>query len=68
MPNYKRLFIDNSYVFITVTTYERKQILVNNIDILREAFINTKKNYKFEIYGLVILPDHFHIILAPKNI
>lgn len=68
MPNYKRLFIDNSYVFLTIVTHQRKPILIDNIKILRQGFSNTKKIYDFEIYAAVILPDHLHVILNPKNI
>lgn len=68
MPNYRRLFIDNSYVFLTIVTNQRRQILIENIDILRQAFKNTQNNYDFEIYASVILPDHLHVILNPKDI
>lgn len=66
--NYKRLFIQGSYVFLTVVTHNRKPILINNIELLRKAFKNTKKNYNFEIFAIVILPEHFHVILNPQNI
>lgn len=66
--NYKRLFIQGGYVFLTVVTNQRKPILINNIDLLRNAFKNTKKNYAFEIFAIVILPDHFHVLLEPQNI
>jgi len=66
--NYKRLFIHGGYVFLTVVTNQRKPILINNIDLLRTAFKNTKKNYAFEIFAIVILPDHFHVLLEPQNI
>jgi len=68
MPNYKRLFIESSYLFITIVTHQRRPILIDNIDILRKAFENTKKIYNFEIYCAVVLPDHLHVILVPKNI
>lgn len=68
MPNYKRLFIQNSYLFLTIVTYNRNPILVDNINILRQAFKNTKKNYDFEILASVILPEHLHLIIIPKNI
>lgn len=66
--NYKRLFIEGSYVFLTVVTNNRSPILVENIELLRTAFSNTNKNYNFEIFGTVILPDHFHIIIRPEDI
>lgn len=66
--NYRRLFIEGSYVFLTVVTYNRRPILTKNIELLRKAFQNTKKNYDFEIFAICILPDHFHVLLKPKNI
>lgn len=66
--NYRRLFIPESYVFITVVTYNRKPILIPNISLLRQALKNTKKNYPFEIFAIVVLPNHFHILIKPKNI
>lgn len=68
MPNYKRLFIDNEYVFLTIVTNERRPILIDNIDLLRDAFKNSMKFYNYEIFGIVILPEHFHMVLKPENI
>jgi len=68
MPNYKRFYIDNHYVFLTAVTYNRKNILIENIDLLRECFNETLKTYDFEIFGAVILPNHFHIIIKPNKI
>jgi putative transposase len=68
MPNYKRYYLQNHYVFITVVTYNRKPILIENIDLLRESFKNTRKIFNFEIFGSVILPNHFHIMIKPENI
>lgn len=68
MPNYRRLFIDNSYLFLTVVTAQRKPLLINNINILRTSFKRAKEIYNFEIYASVILPDHMHLILIPETI
>ncbi len=66
--NYRRVFVQNSYVFITVVTNDRKKILIENIELLRTAFRNTMKNYNFKIFAMVVMPDHFHLILNPENI
>lgn len=63
--NYKRLFIKDSYIFITIVTYKRKKILVENIDILRKSFLETRMKYKFDVYAIVINPDHVHMIIKP---
>ena len=68
MPNYHRVFIENSYIFITIRTYKRNLILIKEIDLLRESFKRAKSTYDYEIYASVILPDHMHLILIPKNI
>ncbi len=66
--NYKRLFIPDSYVFLTVVTNNRRKILIKNIEILRAAFKNAKKYFNFEAIAIVILPDHFHLLVKPENI
>jgi putative transposase len=66
--NYKRLFIDNTYLFITIVTNKRKKILIKNIDLLRKSFKECKKKYNFDIFSIVIIPDHLHMIIKPENI
>lgn len=66
--NYKRVFIQNSFVFITIVTYNRNKILTNYINLLRYAFKKTKENYDFEIIAIGVMPDHLHMILNPKDI
>jgi putative transposase len=68
MPNYIRVFVQNSYVFITIVSYDRKPILIENINILKDALKNSKKFYKYEIFGMVVLPDHIHLIIRPDKI
>ncbi len=60
---YKRLFLDGYDYFITVVTYERNPILVDNIELLRESFKYSKTKFKFDIDAIVVLPDHFHMII-----
>lgn len=66
MPNYKRYYEKEYYIFITVVTYKRNKILLKNIEKLRNSFKKAKTKYQFEIFGMVVLPDHFHIILKPE--
>lgn len=66
--DYRRLFIQGKHVFLTVVTYNRQPILIKNIDLFRGAFEETKKHFDFEIFAMVVLQDHFHILLKPKNI
>lgn len=66
--NYKRLFIPDTLLFITVVTKGRKNILISNIQFLKEAFSKTKQKYSFEIIAIVVNQDHFHMIIKPENI
>lgn len=66
MPNYLRYYIENSMVFIMVVTYNRQPILIDNIEILRQAI--KESHYNFQIIGGVVLKDHFHILIKPANI
>ncbi len=69
MPmNYRRVFIQNSYIHLILTSYERMQIFTKNIEILRSAFKNTLNTYNFEIIAICVLPDHIHLILHPEDI
>jgi putative transposase len=64
---YKRLFLDGYDYFITVVTYERNPILIENIDLLRESFRYAKSRFVFDIDAIVVLPDHFHTIIRVEN-
>ncbi len=64
---YKRVFLNNYSYFITIVTYRRIPILIDNIEILRDAFKRAKKRYNFTIDAIVILPDHMHMIITPEK-
>jgi len=63
---YRRIFADGYSYFLTLVTHERKPILIDNIEHLRNAFRYSKKNYDYKIDAIVILPDHMHMIITPK--
>jgi len=66
--NYKRLYVQDSLVFITVVTKDRKPILIDNIDYLRDAFKLTKQKYLFDVIAIIVNKEHFHIIIKPDDI
>ena len=66
--NYQRVFIPNSYVHIILVSYNRKRIFIDNIELLRKAFHNSKQFFNYEIIAICVLPDHIHLILNPENI
>jgi len=63
MANYKRIFLDGYSYYITIVTYERNPILIDNISLLRESFRYAKSLFAFEVNEIVVLPDHIHMII-----
>ena len=50
MSNYKRMYLQGyDYVFFTIVTNNRENILIENIDLLRESFKNALENFEFNI-------------------
>ena len=65
MPNYRRVRIAGGTYFFTVNLLERRQrLLTKHIADLRRAIAWTKRRWPFRIEALVVLPDHFHAVIA----
>ena len=67
MSNYKRLFLEGHSYYLTIVTHNRNPILIDNIEALRESFCESKMYYRYSIDAIVILPDHLHMIITPKQ-
>jgi len=67
MADYKRLFLQGHSYYLTIVTHRRKAILIDNIEALRESFRESKRYYDYQIDAIVILPDHLHMIITPRN-
>ena len=69
MPNYKRYYLkEYSYIFLTFVTYNRIELLIDNIELLRCAFRQALKKFDFEIYAICIMKNHIHMILKGKEL
>jgi len=69
MPNFRRIFQDNSFVFITILINNRKrQLLTNYIENLRGAFKKSQKMVNYEIYAISVMHEHLHLIIQPQEI
>ena len=66
--NYRRVFIKNGLVFLTIVTNDRIPILTDNIKLLNQSYNNVIKYYKFDLIAYSILPEHLHCIIKPTNI
>ena len=64
MRTYKRAKIKGGCYFFTVNLAKRQgnNMLVQHVDILREAFKRTQEDHPFKMDAVVIMPDHLHCI------
>jgi putative transposase len=69
MVRYRRNFVAGGTFFFTVTLADRaSRALIDHIEALRRAVKQTHAAHPFAIDAVVILPDHFHIVLTlPKG-
>jgi len=67
MADYKRLYLHNYSYYLTIVTQYRQPILIDHIELLRDSFRRSKRKYDYKIDAIVILPDHIHMIITPKN-
>lgn len=66
--NYRRVFVPKAYLHIIITSYDKKPVFIDNIDVLRTAFKNTMSLYKYKIIAICVLPEYIHLMLHPEDI
>jgi putative transposase len=60
---YKRVLLSGQSYFFTVNLADRQSnLLVENIQHLRQVFGEIKRNHPFIIEAMVVLPEHLHCI------
>ncbi|MBE9136315.1 transposase [Nodosilinea sp. LEGE 07088] len=59
---YRRYYQNGGSYFFTVVTENRRPLLTQHIDRLRNAFRHSMERYPFVIEGIVVLPDHLHTL------
>ena len=64
MPNYRRNRVEGGCYFFTINLLERagNQLLIQEIDLLRDVVRRVQRKYPFYIDGWVVLPDHMHCL------
>jgi putative transposase len=61
--NYRRNFIRGRSFFFTANPTERRlRLLIDYIDLLRQAYCYVRRRHPFDIESIVVLPDHLHAI------
>ena len=65
MSEYRRVWVPGGTYFFTVNLLARKKndLLIRNIELLREVVRRVKRKHPFIIHGWVVLPNHFHCII-----
>jgi putative transposase len=66
MPNYRRAFRPGGTFFLTLVTEGRAPIFSNEFarGFLHAAIDNCRVHHPFDPDAIVLLPDHFHILLT----
>jgi REP-associated tyrosine transposase len=65
MVRYRRNRAAGGTFFLTVTLSNRRSsLLTEHISALRSAIAGTRKQQPFTIEAIVVLPDHFHIMMT----
>ncbi|OBS10426.1 REP-associated tyrosine transposase [Acidihalobacter prosperus] len=60
---YRRALIPGGTYFFTVNLASRREtLLVDHVDVLREAVRGVRRAHPFEIVAWVVLPEHMHAI------
>ena len=69
MTNIRRYYIPDAYYFITCVTKDREEYFKeeNNRKIFWITLNKTRLKYRFNLVAYVLLHDHFHFLIRPKN-
>ncbi|WP_031336737.1 transposase [Rhodopseudomonas sp. B29] len=63
MPNYRRARVAGGCWFFTVNLHDRRRrLLIDHIELLRQAIRTTREARPFHIDAMVVLPDHLHAV------
>ena len=63
MSNYPRVWVQGgTYIFTMNLLERRRDLLVEHIDLLRDAFRTAREARPFHLLAIVVLPDHLHCV------
>ena len=63
MTHYRRAAVPGGTYFFTVNlAHRRATLLVDHVDLLRDAVRHTRQRHPFAIDAMVVLPDHLHAV------
>ncbi len=67
MSKLLRHYSPGQVYFITAVTYRRAPLLVEHFHTLMESVSRVQDRIRFEVGSWVVLPNHFHMIVDPKD-
>jgi putative transposase len=64
VPEYRRCYVPGGSFFFTVVTAARRPILTTELGrkSLHEAIAEVRAEKPFDLFAIVLLPDHFHCV------
>jgi REP element-mobilizing transposase RayT len=69
MPDYRRNRVPGGTFFFTANLLDRRSdLLVTQIDALRDAVRQVRARAPFHIDAWVVLPDHMHCLWTPAQV
>lgn len=66
MPDYRRVWVKGSTVFITMVTYDRAPLFIDPgaREILGNVWRDTSRKFAFTTTAVCLLPDHLHTLIT----
>lgn len=70
MSKLKKYEIPNHGHFITTNTFNKRKIFINEktCSVIIEELKFYRKKFGFKLLGYVIMPDHIHCVILPKEV
>lgn len=63
MTDYRRNFVPGGSYFFTVAAADRSsRLLVDNMDLLRDALLLVKRSMPFGLIAMAVMPEHLHCV------
>ncbi len=63
MTRYRRAYVPGATWFFTVNLADRRsRLLVERIDVLRDAIRHVRKRHPFAIDAMAVMPEHLHAV------
>jgi len=67
MSKLLRYYSEGNIYFVTVVTNKRENLLIKHHDLFWNSVDKYKVELRYSLLAHVVLPDHFHLIIDPKE-